>query len=680
MKYTEDDKNMLEIYRRKSTFNSKHLEEFIETKEAVDIKREVFRRLENDPLFQKSNTSENLDQIRKITHLRSKRIADYGILTDPRQNKMPLWFHAVVSALVQYDVNLLIKSAISTHFFGAGVRGLGNHDQQKHLEDAMDEKIVGCFALTEVAHGTNARAMRTTARFEPETQEFVLHTEDFKAAKCWIGNLGQSATHAVIFAQLYTPDGNNQGLHGFLTPIRDPNTFLPFPGVIIGDMGEKIGLNGMDNGFCIFNQYRIPRENLLSKYGEVTEDGQYFSPITDPRKRFGFSLGALLVGRAGVISMCVSLLTISLTIAIRYSAIRKQFGPSDDKELSIIEYPLQQWRLFPHLAALFAMKASTRIMMETQSHLSQSLGDPSRILTQEEMDTLTEEHALLSACKAVFSWKTQVAIQDCRESCGGHGYLKSSRLGELRNDNDANCTYEGDNNVLQQQASNWLLRLWRSRGREMFPSPLGSVKFLYQSHPDHLNATTEEEVSQPSVIIAAYHWLLCWLMEKTNERCETLQSFGHESFSVLNHSQVYRAKSLSIAYAEYFMLKSFWGLCCRADSHSIQAQAVLTKLCSLFGLSCLDKHLVYLHQGGFIDGHQSQLIQDTVLSLCDQLKNEAVSLVDAIAPPDFILNSVLGNSDGELYKHLEQSLMRSAIPMGRPDWWKELSGKFRSKL
>lgn len=65
-------------------------------------------------------------------------------------------------------------------------------------------------------------------------------------------NTGEAATHAIVFAQLIMPDGKNEGLHGFMTPVRNPDTFLPYPGVIIGDMGEKIGCNGMDNGSVNF--------------------------------------------------------------------------------------------------------------------------------------------------------------------------------------------------------------------------------------------------------------------------------------------------------------------------------------------------------------------------------------------------------------------------------------------
>lgn len=60
---------------------------------------------------------------------------------------------------------------------------------------------------------------------------------------------------------------------------RDPNTMFMLPGVVVGDMGPKIGLNGVDNGFLTLNSVRIPRENLLNKTGDVTVEGDYVTPF-----------------------------------------------------------------------------------------------------------------------------------------------------------------------------------------------------------------------------------------------------------------------------------------------------------------------------------------------------------------------------------------------------------------
>lgn len=176
---------------------------------------------------------------------------------------------------------------------------------------------------------------------------------------------GKTSTLALLFAILYTADGTNHGLHGFLVPIRDARTLQPFPGVLVGDIGEKIGLNGIDNGFVMFNHYRIPRENLLNRTGDVTPEGEYESAFTEPGKHifsitghaillfsqstlFGFSgkmLGAALesfsAGRLGIMQESAGTLSHAAVISIRYAALRKQFGPDrNGPEVPIIEYQL----------------------------------------------------------------------------------------------------------------------------------------------------------------------------------------------------------------------------------------------------------------------------------------------------------------------------------------------------
>lgn len=81
----------------------------------------------------------------------------------------------------------------------------------------------------------------------------------------------------------------------------------------------------------------------------------------------------------------------------------------------------------------------------------------------------------MSSSKPLYTWTTRDAIQEAREACGGHGYLKAANIGELRNNHDPTVTYEGDNNVLGQQASNWLLRQWTA---DTVESPFGTAKFI----------------------------------------------------------------------------------------------------------------------------------------------------------------------------------------------------------
>lgn len=165
-------------------------------------------------------------------------------------------------------------------------------------------------------------------------------------------------------------------------------------------------------------------------------------------------------GRAGICEMAATYATLAITIAFRYSASRKQFGPDgSDFELPIIEYQAQQYRTIPHLAEVYVMKFfSNWINFEYGKMLKE-------MFRGENVDSylVLEMHAISSAGKAVCSWMVRDLIQDCREACGGHGYLKCAGLGDIRNDNDPNCTYEGENNVLIQQTSNYLISL-RAKG------------------------------------------------------------------------------------------------------------------------------------------------------------------------------------------------------------------------
>lgn len=98
---------------------------------------------------------------------------------------------------------------------------------------------------------------------------------------------------------------------------------------------------------------------------------------------------------------------------------------------------------------------------------------------------------------------------------------------------------------------------------------------------------------------------------------------------------------------QHFLLQKFLEKI--EDTSESALQTVLLNIFSLYGLFSLEKFINILYQGGYASGDQpSLMIQDGITELCSRLKNEAVGLVDVIAPPDFVLNSVLGASDGQV--------------------------------
>lgn len=227
----------------------------------------------------------------------------------------------------------------------------------------------------------------TTATYDVETQEFVLNTPEVKAAKWWIGDLGIFCTHACVFAQLIIK-GKNHGVHAFVVPIRDKQ-HKPFPGLEVGDIGPKLGFQTKDNGYLIMKNYRIPRQMMLMKFHKVTSDGTY--AITGNEK---ITYATMLMTRAAIPFLSYVKLSRANTVITRYSLYRRQFKDNKGVEMPVLDYQLQQEKIFPRIAESFAILFAFKTILEISKEVLDSA-------TRNVFDRLQEAHIITSSVKAL---------------------------------------------------------------------------------------------------------------------------------------------------------------------------------------------------------------------------------------------------------------------------------------
>ncbi|MFT4187189.1 MAG: acyl-CoA dehydrogenase family protein [Aeromicrobium sp.] len=547
-----------------------------------------------------------------------------------------------IEMLAQFDLSIMVKAGVQWGLFGGAVANLGTERHHALVPRIIGLDLVGCFAMTETGHGSDVQSIETTATYDAETGEFVVCSPTPSARKDYIGNAARHATMAAVFAQLVVGD-ENHGVHCLLVPIRDEDG-NDLPGVTTSDCGHKGGLKGVDNGRLMFDQVRVPRENLLNKYGDVDEAGVYSSPVDNLNRRFFTMLGTLIRGRVSVGGASAAAGEVALSIAGRYALQRRQFAAPDGTEVVLADYRVHQRRLLPLIARAYAYRFAQNQLVARMDRLQRS-EDPDP-LEQRELE------GRAAGLKAVLSWHGSQAIQEARELCGGAGYLIENRISALRGDIDVFTTFEGDNHVLLQLVAKELLTGYAHEVRGL--NPVGMVKFVASTVSDTVRERTaasqliqrlidarpggdEHDLLDRGTQLDLFEDRERHVIETAARRLQKAsKSDPAQAFAVFNNAQDHVLRC-GRTHIDRIVLEAFTAGIARCEDE--EAADLLRQVCHLYALSVIEEDLAWFMGHNRLSDHRAKTVTSLVNTQLEVLRPHLLTLIEGFGIPESTLGA-----------------------------------------
>ncbi|KAG1457890.1 hypothetical protein G6F56_006516 [Rhizopus delemar] len=359
-------------------------------------------------------------------------------------------------ALSIYSESFSMRFYVHESLFRNAICMLGNEEQQeRYLDDINNCRILGCFAMTELGHSSALRKLETTATYDPSTDQFILNSPSVTSTKWWIGLAGQTATHAVVIAQTIIL-GKNVGLNWFVVQLRDKQTGQLEPDVQAGDIGQKTGRPGLDNGWIQFRQKRIPRIDMLAKWVHLDTQGNY-RPAPNPAVMYA----TLIPERLSMVLIGNRMISQALTIATRYGVVRRQ----GNENQQIMDYQSHYVKILPAVAFAYVSHSALGLLDEQFGILTAG----GKMNPGTYLNHMGYMHAMTSCLKAFTSWYSTEVLETCRRSCGGHAFSSYNALGQIIGDWGVMTTGAGDNVVLLQQTARYLINVLEKVELGIFP-------------------------------------------------------------------------------------------------------------------------------------------------------------------------------------------------------------------
>lgn len=473
----------------------------------------------------------------------------------------------------------------------------------------------------------------------------------------------------IVVAQLLLPKKGNpleyesHGPQTFLVQIREKKRHQPFEGIVVGDIGPKYGYAPMDNGYMLFNHYRVPKSAMLSRYVEVSEE----TGTLDRHGHPAVVYGSLTFVRGQIIMHARLILARAVTVAVRYCAIRRQFRDRDSKneqddEMKVLDYPTVQIRILPLLATTFALHYTGEYMY-TLYHKSR------KTIEKGDFGPLAELHSVSSGLKSLCTMLAADGIETCRRAMGGHGFGGGSGLVGINADYLSKPTVEGDNWMITQQVAAYLIKKMTQavNGRDAPPKdPTDELFQFYLKNRSHRipQSVVHGDTIDDKAIVEVFQWRAADLSYRAYQ-ARVIKKKPWTQLMIQLHT-------LSRAYSEQILVTTFYNSFTSTTSQlSAPTPAILRTCFQLYALYTLDQFASSFTLTNAVSSDSIYTLQDAILNLMTELRPHAVKLVDAWSIPDWLLDSALGRSDGKVYEEL-YDIAHRRNPLNKttfnPDW------------
>lgn len=633
---------------------------------------EIVQQMQNEPVLQNRFLRIEFsreDQFRYALKVTSK------LLEIARQYS---WTPEELGAAMSGIFGEYFPTTLHNSAFKYVIQVVGSEEQATHwIPKCLSHDVIGCYAQTELGHGSNVRKLETKAIYDPTSKDIVLSSIDpVTARKWWIGGLGVIADHAAVQAILYFPNPKkinspnssfsekyiNLGPHLFIVPIRDPVTRSPLKGVIVGDIGPKAatGFSLVDNGYLALDNVHIPVNYLLNRFTKIVLDNSVshigakyvisgnpkvmYASMTNLRAGYPLTIGIPLAKAA--------------TIASRYLTIRRQFvtpkkysKTPELEETQVIKYSSVYTRLVPIIALAHSIGFVNDAL---QTSFSKMITD----LVENGDDTLLPEvHTLTSSLKGVISMHGTKAIEQCQILMGGHGFSYHSGIAALYGNVLPAQTFEGENYVVAQQTAVSLAKLIRIvffdgkalANKVLFPA----AKFLinsidnvgvYKEKPSSPK-TKEEWVQNDDYLISLFEYRTTVLLGDvyTAQQITEPRDLPHIMATA------------SLAFGEQYIVTEY------IRGAQKLGDEVIQRLARVLALHYLLENAAFLLEHNLLDSYSLGPLRQALLSEVQQIAPHAVALTDSFGFTDYELNSALGNYNGDPYKHLIDRASKSSL-------------------